>query len=156
MIYLGVDWAEAHHDLCLEDEEGRVLAKRLVVAHDCGLVINPDGLRNQIEGNVIQSASRALKEQVTFDQRHITSIDWETYPTLKFTEIPEVEVILVNRPTEPPLGAGEPASVTTAAALSNAIFNASGARVRQIPFTPDRVLAALEAGPRRNSLARDP
>ncbi|MGA2111044.1 MAG: molybdopterin cofactor-binding domain-containing protein [Anaerolineales bacterium] len=134
---------------------GRVLAKRLVVAHDCGLVINPDGLRNQIEGNAIQSTSRALKEQVTFDQQHITSIDWETYPTLKFTEVPEVEVVLLNRPDEPALGAGEPASITTAAALSNAIFNATGGRVRQIPFTPERVRAAIEAGLRGNSQGRD-
>jgi nicotinate dehydrogenase subunit B len=122
---------------------GRVLAKRLVVAHDCGLVINPDGLRNQIEGNVIQSVSRALKEQVTFDEQHITSIDWEHYPTLKFSEVPEVEVVLINRPDQSALGAGEPASVTTAAALANAVFRATGARVRQIPFTPERVRAAI-------------
>jgi len=127
----------------VERATGRVLVKRLVVAHDCGLVINPDGLRNQIEGNVIQSTSRALKEQVTFDDQHITSLDWETYPTLKFSEVPQVEVVLINRPDQPALGAGEPASITTAAALANAIFSATGGRVRQVPFTPERVRAAI-------------
>jgi CO/xanthine dehydrogenase Mo-binding subunit len=127
----------------VDRESGKVFAKRLVVAHDCGLVINPDGLKNQIEGNVIQSTSRALKEQVTFDEQHITSIDWESYPTLKFSEVPEVEVVLINRPDRPALGAGEPSSITTAAALANAIFHATGGRVRQIPFTPERVRAAI-------------
>jgi nicotinate dehydrogenase subunit B len=122
---------------------GVVRVKRVVVAHDCGLIINPDGVRNQIEGNVIQSLSRTLKEEVLFDRMRVTSVDWETYPILKFTEVPEVEIVLINRPDQPALGAGEPAQITTAAAVANAIFDATGARLRQIPFTPERVKMAL-------------
>jgi CO/xanthine dehydrogenase Mo-binding subunit len=124
---------------------GVVQVKRVVVAHDCGLIINPDGVRNQIEGNVIQSLSRALKEEVKFTEQHITSVDWDSYPILKFSEVPEVEIVLINRPDQPALGAGEPSQVTTAAALANAIFDATGVRLRQIPFTPERVKQGLEA-----------
>lgn len=123
---------------------GEVRVKRIVVAHDCGLIVNPDGLRSQIEGNVIQSTSRALKEQVTWEQNRITSLDWDRYPILKFSEVPDLQVILINRPDQPPVGAGEPATATPPAAIANAIFAATGARVRQIPFTPKRVRAALE------------
>ncbi len=113
--------------------------RRVVVAHDCGLIINPDGVKNQIEGNVIQSLSRALKEEVRFDQTRITSVDWESYPILKFSEVPEVEIILINRPHLPPVGAGEPSMVTTAAAVANAILDATGTPRRPLPFTPARV-----------------
>jgi CO/xanthine dehydrogenase Mo-binding subunit len=125
-------------------ETGMISVKRITVAHDCGLIINPDGLKNQIEGNVIQSLSRALKEEVKFDEMHILSVDWDTYPILKFSEVPEIEIVLINRPEGPALGAGEPSTVTTAAALANAIFDAAGIRLRQVPFTPERVKAALE------------
>jgi nicotinate dehydrogenase subunit B len=124
---------------------GFVRVPRVVVAHDCGLIINPDGVSNQIEGNVIQSLSRTLKEEVKFDEYRITSIDWETYPILKFSEVPEIDIVLLNHPDQPALGAGEPAQVTTSAAVANAIFDATGARLRQIPFTPERVKAALLA-----------
>jgi nicotinate dehydrogenase subunit B len=127
----------------VDTKSGEVRVKHIVVAHDCGLIINPDGLRNQIEGNVIQSASRALKEQVTWDESHITSLDWDSYPILKFTEVPEVEVVLIDHPDQPATGAGEPSTITTAPAIANAIFAATGARVREIPFTPQRVHAAL-------------
>ncbi len=148
----GVAFAQYENDQALvaciasvqvDTVSGAVRAKRIVVAHDCGLIINPDGLKNQIEGNVIQSLSRALKEEVMFDELRIKSVDWETYPILKFSEVPEVEVVLINRPDQPALGAGEPSTVTTAAAVANAIFDATGVRVRQIPFTPERVRAAL-------------
>jgi CO/xanthine dehydrogenase Mo-binding subunit len=114
-----------------------------VVAHDCGLIINPDGLRNQIEGNTLQSLSRALKEEVLFDEWRVKSVDWESYPILTFSEVPEVEIVLINHPEQPALGAGEPSTTTTAAAVANAIFDATGARLRQVPFTPHRVKAAL-------------
>jgi nicotinate dehydrogenase subunit B len=127
----------------VDPASGMVSVKRIVVAHDCGLIINPDGLKNQIEGNVIQSLSRALKEEVQFDEFRIRSVDWETYPILKFSEVPEVEIVLINRPDQPALGAGEPSTVTTAAAVANAIFDAAGIRLRQIPFTPERIMAAL-------------
>ena len=122
---------------------GAIQVQRIVTAHDCGLIINPDGLRNQIEGNVLQSLSRALYEEVTFDQSHITSIDWDSYPILKFSDVPEVEVVLINHPDEPAVGAGEPATITTAPAIANAIFHATGLRMRQIPFTPQRIMTAL-------------
>jgi CO/xanthine dehydrogenase Mo-binding subunit len=127
----------------VDTASGAVRVKRMVVAHDCGLIINPDGLRNQIEGNVIQSLSRALKEEVHYDERRLTSVDWRTYPILTFSEVPDVDVILIPRPHDTAVGAGEPATTTTAAAVANAIFDATGARVRQVPFTPQRVMAAL-------------
>jgi len=127
----------------VDTSSGAVHVKRIVVGHDCGLIINPDGLRNQIEGNVIQSLSRALKEEVKFDETRVTSLDWDTYPILKFSEVPEVDIVLINRPDQPALGAGEPSQVTTAAAVANAIFDAIGVRLRQIPFTPERIRAAL-------------
>ncbi len=129
----------------VDPESGVVSVKRIVVAHDCGLIINPDGLKNQIEGNVIQSLSRALKEEVQFNEYHITSVDWESYPILKFSEVPEVDIVLINRPDQPALGAGEPSTVTTAAAVGNAIFDAAGVRLRQVPFTSARVKAAFES-----------
>jgi nicotinate dehydrogenase subunit B len=130
---------------------GLVTVMRVVVAHDCGLIVNPDGVRQQIEGNVIQSLSRALKEEVRFDGTRIISADWESYPILTFSEIPAIEVVLINRRDCPSVGAGEPASVTTAAAVANAIHAATGARLRQVPFTPARVRAALAARKRRAS-----
>jgi nicotinate dehydrogenase subunit B len=131
---------------------GVVRVHRVVVAHDCGLIVNPDGLRNQIEGNVIQGVSRALKEEVTFDRTQVTSLDWSTYHILTFEEFPRIEVELINRPEEPSWGAGEPAICPMAAAIGNAIFDATGARLRTVPFTPDRVLAALSG---RSSEERD-
>ena len=127
----------------VDTTSGAVRVKRMVVAHDCGLIINPDGLKNQIEGNTIQSLSRALKEEVKFDEWRVKSVDWDSYPILTFSEVPEVEIVLINRPDQPALGAGEPSTITTAAAVANAIFDATGARLRQIPFTPERVKAAL-------------
>jgi nicotinate dehydrogenase subunit B len=120
---------------------GAVRVKRMVVAHDCGLIINPDGLRNQVEGNALQSLSRALYEEVTFDESHITSVDWDTYPILKFSKVPDVDVVLIDRPDRRAVGAGEPATITTAAAVANAIYDATGVRVRQVPFRPERVRA---------------
>ncbi|HEX5572300.1 MAG TPA: molybdopterin cofactor-binding domain-containing protein [Ktedonobacterales bacterium] len=130
-------------EVAVERATGAVRVRRVVVAHDCGLIVNPDGVRNQIEGNVIQATSRALKEEVRFDATHITSLDWQSYPILTFSEVPEIEVVLIDRPEEKPVGAGEPATVVMAPAIANAIANATGARLRQIPFTPARVRQAL-------------
>jgi CO/xanthine dehydrogenase Mo-binding subunit len=129
----------------VDEESGAVTLRRMIVAHDCGLIVNPDGLRNQIEGNVIQSASRALKEEVHFDSHRITSLDWESYPILTFSEVPEIDIVLLSRPAEPAVGAGEPATITTAAAIANAIAAATGARLREVPFTPARMRAALQS-----------
>jgi CO/xanthine dehydrogenase Mo-binding subunit len=127
----------------VDTSTGAIRVKQIVVAHDCGLIINPDGLKNQIEGNTIQSLSRALKEEVQFDEMRIKSIDWDTYPILTFSEVPQVEIVLINRPDLPAVGAGEPSTITTAAAVANAIFDATGARLRRIPFTPERLKEAL-------------
>jgi nicotinate dehydrogenase subunit B len=131
--------------VAVDTSTGTVRVSRIVVAHDCGQVINPDGVRNQIEGNVIQSLSRALKEEVRFTAEGIFSLDWESYPILLFSEVPDIEIELLDHPELPPVGAGEPATVVTAPAVANAIFAACGARVRSIPFTPERILAALGA-----------
>ena len=117
---------------------GAVRVRRVIVAHDCGLIINPDGVRNQVEGNVLQSLSRALKEEIAFDGSRVTSVDWTSYPILRFPEVPEVEVALLDRPDQPPLGAGEPATPPTAPAIANAIFDATGRRLRALPLTPLR------------------
>ncbi len=124
---------------------GAIRVKRVVVAHDCGLIINPDGVKAQIEGNVIQTVSRTLKEEIKFDRSRVTSVDWATYPILTFPEVPDVEIELINRPNDPPWGAGEPAAAVVPSAVSNAVFDAIGVRVRTVPFTPERVKMAARA-----------
>jgi CO/xanthine dehydrogenase Mo-binding subunit len=131
-------------EVAVEPESGKVMVRRVTCAHDSGLVINPDGLRNQIEGNIIQGASRALKEEVRYAGAEITSLDWSTYPILTFSEIPEIEIVLIDHPDEKAVGAGEPTTITMAPAIANAIYAATGARIRQAPFTPERVRAALD------------
>lgn len=133
----------------VDEVTGEVRVKRVVVAHDCGLIINPDGVRNQIEGNIIQGVSRALKEEVGFAGAEVTSSDWSTYPILTFSEIPEIEIVLIDRPDQPAVGAGEPATITMAPAIANAIFAATGARVRAVPLSHARVRAALVARSQR-------
>ncbi|GAA3966207.1 xanthine dehydrogenase family protein molybdopterin-binding subunit [Allohahella marinimesophila] len=118
---------------------------KITVAHDCGLIINPDGLRNQIEGNVLQGISRTLKEEVIFDQIGVTSLEWGAYPILTFADIPEVDIVLLDRPELPPLGAGEPTIVAVPAAIANAVFDATGLRLRTVPFTRQRLKAAFSA-----------
>jgi CO/xanthine dehydrogenase Mo-binding subunit len=137
-------YAAALAEIEVTRSTGKVVVKRIVCAHDCGLIINPDGVRNQVEGNVIQGVSRALLEEVTFDSNGVTSLDWTRYPILKFPDVPEVEVVLINRPEMAPLGAGEPATIPVPAAIANAIFDATGVRLREAPFTPERVLAGLK------------
>jgi CO/xanthine dehydrogenase Mo-binding subunit len=123
---------------------GAIRVKRLVCAHDCGLIVNPDGLRGVIAANLIQSLSRSLKEEVTFDRSSVTSVDWITYPVARSADVPDqIDIVLLNHPEIAPNGAGEPATRPTAAAIANAIFDATGARVRQAPFTPARIQAAL-------------
>ena len=123
---------------------GAIRVRRVVVAHDCGLVINPDGVRNQIEGNVLQAISRTLKEAVAFDAAGVTSLDWAGYPILTFPEVPDaVDIVLLEGRDNPPLGAGEPATCPVPAAIANAVFDATGVRLRSVPFTPDRVREEL-------------
>jgi CO/xanthine dehydrogenase Mo-binding subunit len=119
--------------------------RRFVVALDCGPISNPDGLRNQSEGGVLQGMSRTLVEQVTWDDTRVTSTDWETYPSLSLdVEVPTVEIVLINRTGVPATGAGEAAITVVPAAIGNAIYDATGARLRQLPFTPEHVKAAIE------------
>jgi CO/xanthine dehydrogenase Mo-binding subunit len=122
-------------DVDVDMANGEIHVKRAVVAHDCGLIINPDGLRNQIEGNVIQAASRTLKEEVTFDAAMVTSLDWKSYPILRFPEIPEVIIELIDRPDQPAVGAGEATTSVIPAAIANGVCDATGMRLRTIPFT---------------------
>ena len=124
-------------------KSGEISAKRFWVAHDCGQIINPDGLRNQIEGNVVQTVSRVLKEEVTFDRSTVTSLNWATYPILTFPELPEVTIDLMDRPNEVPWGAGEPTAALVPAAIGNAVFDATGVRLRSVPFAPAKVKLAL-------------
>jgi CO/xanthine dehydrogenase Mo-binding subunit len=128
----------------VDQDTGRVAVKRIVVSNDCGPISNPDGLRNQLEGGALQGMSRALGEEVTWDDQKVTSFDWRTYHSLPLGfDVPKVETVLVNRPDEEATGAGETSITIVAAAIGNAIFDATGARIRQSPFTPARVKAAL-------------
>ena len=131
-------------DVEVNKSNGQVSVKRIVCSHDCGLIINPDGVRNQAEGNIIQGVSRALLEEVTFDSNAVTSLDWGTYPILRFPDVPELVIVLINRPEMAPLGAGEQATIPIAAAIGNAIFDATGIRLREVPFTPKRVSPGLQ------------
>ncbi len=130
----------------VDKSSGNVTVKRITLSHDCGLIISPDGLKNQIEGNIIQGVSRALMEEVQFDASGVKNLDWDSYPIITFADVPEVDIVLINRPEMQPLGGGEPSIVPVAAAIGNAIFDAIGARLREVPFTPQRVLTALKAG----------
>jgi len=131
-------------EVAVNKKTGEVKVRRVTIAHDCGLIVNPGAVRNQIEGGVIQSTSRALKEEVTFDRSRVTSLDWASYPVITFNEIPdEIDIVLIDRPDLPPMRVGEPASESVWPGIANAIHDAVGVRLRQLPFTPQRVLAAL-------------
>jgi CO/xanthine dehydrogenase Mo-binding subunit len=123
---------------------GSVNVKRLVMALDSGPISNPDGLRNQAEGGALHGVSRALFEEVTWDAEKVTSVDWKTYRTFPVGfSVPKLETVLINTMEAEANGAGETSITVTAAAIGNAIFDATGARVRQVPFTPERIKAAL-------------
>jgi CO/xanthine dehydrogenase Mo-binding subunit len=128
----------------IDRSTGRIWARKFTVAHDCGQIINPDGLKHTIEGNIIQGISRTLWEEVKFDANNVTSVDWLTYPILDIAETPEaIDIVLINHPELAPTGAGEPSIRPVAAAIANAIFDATGVRIRRVPFSPDRVKQAL-------------
>jgi CO/xanthine dehydrogenase Mo-binding subunit len=128
----------------VDQSTGAITVKRFVVAQDCGPISNPDGMRNQIEGGALQGMSRALGEEVTWDERKVTSVDWRSYHSLPLGfAVPVIESVLINRRDVDATGAGETAITLVAAAIGNAVFDATGARLRQVPFTPERVKAAL-------------
>jgi CO/xanthine dehydrogenase Mo-binding subunit len=131
----------------VDTSTGKIRVTRVTIAFDCGLIINPDGVRNQIEGNMMQGVSRTLFEEVKFDATGVKSVDWASYPVLRFQDVPDVQIQLINRPELPATGAAEGPIVVVPAAIANAIFDATGARLREIPFTPERVLNALKAKP---------
>jgi nicotinate dehydrogenase subunit B len=128
----------------VDRKTGAIRVRHFAVVQDCGQIINPDGTKNQIEGNLLQTVSRTLKEQVRFDRSRVTSVDWASYPILTFPEIPDVDIELIDRPSEKPWGVGEAAAAVVPAAISNAVFDAVGVRLRSVPFLPDKVLAALK------------
>jgi len=145
----GAAWAAWVADVEVHRDSGEVHVKRIVVGHDAGLMVNPAGVRQQIHGNVLQTTSRALLESLPTDPttQLPEARDWGAYPLLSFRQVPVVEVLTMPRPGEPPLGAGESSSVPGTAAIANAIFDATGVRFRQPPFTAERVRAALHPLP---------
>ena len=133
-------------EVAVERATGKIRVTRVVCAQDCGLMINPDCVQAQLEGNIIQTISRTLHEEVVFDRDRVTSLDWASYPILTFVEVPALEFDLIQRLDQPPLGVGEAASTPVPAALANAVFDATGVRLRTVPFRPERVKAALAGG----------
>jgi len=144
MQYEGSDaWAAVVVNLDVDTKTGKVRLNHVWAAQDCGIAINPDGMRAQAEGCVVQGISRALKEELKWTQKRITSQDWVTYPVLRFNELPPFDFEIVDRPDQPAVGAGEVVITAIIASIANAIFDATGARLREVPFTPARVRAAL-------------
>jgi len=139
----GAAWSAWIVDLSVDRVSGEIRIERVTVGQDTGTMINPDGVRHQIHGNVIQVLSRTLKERVRFADGKVASREWASYPILTFAEVPDVDVVLMPRQGEPPLGAGESASVPGPAAVANALFDATGVRFYAPPFTPETVRAAL-------------
>lgn len=137
-------WVALVVQVRVDRASGKTRVERCWVSHDCGLIVNPDGTRNQIEGNIVQTISRALFEEVKFSRRSIDSTDWASYPILRFSDVPDDIVIsLINRPDKESLGVGEPAASPVIAAIANAIFDATGVRLRSVPFTAARLKAAM-------------
>jgi nicotinate dehydrogenase subunit B len=139
----GAAWSAWIADVAVNKTTGDVSVTRVVAGQDSGLMINPDGVRHQIHGNVIQSTSRALMEEVSFDRSSVTAREWGAYPIIKFPDVPKIDVLMLPRQDQPPLGVGESASVPSAAAIANAIYDATGVRFRELPFTPERILRGL-------------
>ncbi|GKQ50378.1 molybdopterin cofactor-binding domain-containing protein [Bradyrhizobium sp. Ce-3] len=139
----GAAWSAWIADVAVNKATGDVSVTRVVAGQDSGLMINPEGVRHQIEGNVIQSTSRALMEEVSFERGAVTAREWGAYPIIKFPELPKIDVLMLPRQDQPPLGVGESASVPSAAAIANAIYDATGVRFRELPFTPERILKGL-------------
>ncbi|SAK61312.1 aldehyde dehydrogenase [Caballeronia fortuita] len=145
----GAAWAAWIVDLVVDRLSGEIKVERVVIGQDTGTMINPDGVRHQIHGNVIQVLSRSLKERVRFSEGKTAARDWSSYPILTFAEVPAIDVVLMPRQGEPPMGAGESASVPGPAALANAIFDATGVRFFAPPYTPDAIRAGLDEAGRR-------
>ena len=152
----GAAWAAWVADVAVDRLSGEVSVTRVVIGHDAGMMVNPAGVRHQIHGNVIQATSRVLKERVTFEESTVSSKEWGAYPILTFKQVPKIDVLMMPRQHEPPMGAGESAGVPSAAAIANAIYDATGIRFRELPITPERVLAALKLSQDEAAAAVDP
>jgi len=131
----------------VDKSSGEISVKRVTLAHDCGLIVNPDGLTNQIEGNIIQGVSRTLLEEVRFDAQGVKNLDWVSYPIVTYRRVPDIRVKLIDRKEMPALGGGEPSTVPVPAAIANAVFDAIGVRMREVPMTPQKVQASLRGKP---------
>jgi nicotinate dehydrogenase subunit B len=160
----GAAWSAWVADVAVNKATGDVSVTRVVAGQDSGLMINPDGVRHQIRGNVVQSTSRVLMEEVAFERTAVATREWGAYPIIRFPEVPDIDVLMLPRQDQPPLGVGESASVPSAAAIVNAIYDATGVRFRELPLTPERVLKglrdnepaaplALAAPPRRHAVS---
>jgi nicotinate dehydrogenase subunit B len=123
---------------------GEIRVTKFYCTHDCGQIINPDSVRAQVEGNIIHTLSRTLKEELTFDRSAVTSLDWASYRVITFPEVPEIVVELIDRPAERPWGVGEPSATVVPCAVTNAVFDATGVRLRSVPFTPARFQTAAQ------------
>lgn len=134
-------------EVAVNKKDGHIRVTDVWCSHDCGQIINPDGTRNQIEGGIVQTISRVLLEELQFDAHRVTSLDWASYPILRFPDVPRITVSLIDRPEASPWGAGEMAPATIPAAISNAVFAATGVRLRSVPFLPPKLLAGLKAAP---------
>jgi CO/xanthine dehydrogenase Mo-binding subunit len=130
-------------EVAVERASGKIKVERVACAQDCGQIINPDGARGQVEGSILQTLSRVLMEEVMFDRERVVSVDWSSYPIMRFTDAPKLEIALIDRPKEKPVGSGEAACSAVGAALGNAVFDATGLRLRTVPLTPERVKAAM-------------
>jgi nicotinate dehydrogenase subunit B len=138
-----ITYVAAVAEVEVDTRSGAIRVTRVCASHDCGEMINPDGVANQVEGGVLQTVSRTLLERVTWDRDMVKSVDWASYPIMRFPQAPKVEVALIDRPGAVAWGAGEPMACAIPAAIANAVFDATGARLRSVPFTPDKVKAAL-------------
>jgi nicotinate dehydrogenase subunit B len=138
-----ITYVAAVAEVEVDTRSGAIRVTRVCASHDCGEMVNPDGVANQVEGGVLQTVSRTLLESVTWDRDMVKSVDWATYPIMRFPQAPKVEVALIDRPGAVAWGAGEPMACAIPAAIANAVFDATGARLRSVPFTPEKVKAAL-------------
>jgi CO/xanthine dehydrogenase Mo-binding subunit len=132
-------------EIQVDTATGKIRVEHLYAAQDCGLIINPNLVEQQIQGCLIQGTSRALLEEVKFSKSRVTTLDWASYPILRYKDAPEVTVVLLNRPELRSSGSGEPATAPVPAAIANAFFDATGKRIRSMPMTPARVRAVLKA-----------
>jgi CO/xanthine dehydrogenase Mo-binding subunit len=142
-----ITYVAAVAEVEVNKDTGEIRVTRVCVSHDCGEMVNPNGVANQVEGGVLQTVSRTLMEAVSWDRNKVTSVDWVSYPIMRHTQAPKVEVALIDRPGQVAWGAGEPTACAIPAAIANAVFDATGARLRSVPLTPDKVKAALAGLP---------